>query len=100
MQSSLIEHKKEVEERKKEKELKEKELKSNLKKRKVESKKLLKRTKKGQPLMKYQIPNLLQKIEKRINQSYVCCIIFEQALILLSIHSNIHNVPTQICLIG
>ena len=51
-----------------EKEKKEIDLKSNLKKRKVESKKMLKRTRKGQPLMKYQIPNLLQKIEKRINE--------------------------------
>lgn len=56
-----------MEEKRKEQEQKERDLKANLKKRKVESKKMMKRTKKGQPLMKYQIPNLLQKIEKRMN---------------------------------
>ena len=62
----MIEYKREKLEKEKEKEKKEKELKSKLKDRKVESKKMMKRTKKGQPLMKYQISNLLQKIEKKI----------------------------------
>ncbi|KAK8827782.1 hypothetical protein WA577_007329, partial [Blastocystis sp. JDR] len=58
-------HRLEVEEKKKEKEQKEKEISSNLKHRKEVAKQMKKRTHKGQPLMKYQIPNLLEKIESR-----------------------------------
>ena len=61
-----------MEEKKKEREKKEMEIKSNLKHRKQVAKQMQKRTHKGQPLMKFQIPNLLQKIESKMKSD--CCV--------------------------
>lgn len=71
--ASPVEHRLEVEEKKKEKEQKEKEISSNLKHRKEVAKQMKKRTHKGQPLMKYQIPNLLEKIESRMKSNSPVC---------------------------
>ena len=68
-----VEHKQEMEEKKKERERKEMEIKSNLKHRKQVAKQMQKRTHKGQPLMKDQIPNLLQKIESKVKSEWCVC---------------------------
>ena len=57
-----------MEERQKEREKRANELKSNLKMRKQTAKKMQKKTHRGQPLMKYQIPNLLEKISKSLGK--------------------------------
>mgnify|MGYP001633918378 CR=1 len=57
-----------MEERQKEREKKEQDLKKNLEKRKKTAQKMQQRTRRGQPLMKYQIPNLLEKISKSMGQ--------------------------------
>ena len=62
-----------MEEKKKERERKEMEIKSNLKHRKQVAKQMQKRTHKGQPLMKYQIPNLLQRIESKVKSEWCVC---------------------------
>mgnify|MGYP003262171671 CR=1 FL=1 len=64
----IVEHKKQQEEKEKEKKEKEKNLKSVLKQRRYTAHKMQKRTQRGQPLMKYQIPNLLEKITSRLEK--------------------------------
>ena len=62
------EHKKQQEEKAQEKKEKEKNLRSVLKQRRNTAHKMQKRTQRGQPLMKYQIPNLLEKITSRLEK--------------------------------
>lgn len=57
-----------MEERQREREKKEKDLKNNLERRRKTAQKMQQRTRRGQPLMKYQIPNLLEKISKSMNK--------------------------------
>lgn len=64
----LIEYKRQQEELEREKKEKEEALKHALKKRKVTAHKMQKRTQRGQPLMKYQIPNLLEKITSKLEK--------------------------------
>ena len=63
-----VEHKKQQEEKAQEKKEKEKNLRSVLKQRRNTAHKMQKRTQRGQPLMKYQIPNLLEKITSRLEK--------------------------------
>ena len=65
----IIEYKRHQEELQQEKKEKEETLKRALKQRKVTAHKMQKRTQRGQPLMKYQIPNLLEKITSRLEKS-------------------------------
>jgi hypothetical protein len=57
-----------MEEKEKEREKREQDLKENLHKRKQQAHNMQKRTRRGQPLMKYQIPNLLEKITKSMKK--------------------------------
>ena len=57
-----------MEEKQKERQKRENELRSTLKKRKQTAQKMQKKTHRGQPLMKYQIPNLLEKISKSLGK--------------------------------
>ena len=64
----LIEYKRQQEELEREKKEKEEALKHALKKRKVTAHKMQKRTQRGQPLVKYQIRNLLEKITSKLEK--------------------------------
>lgn len=60
-----------MEEKEKEREKIEQDLKENLHKRKQQAHNMQKRTRRGQPLMKYQIPNLLEKITKSMKNDVI-----------------------------